>query len=77
MCSGSRIVPALVVELLDRAHQPQVALLDQVQQRHSRRRVGPGHADHEPQVALDQARLRGLVAHVLAAGQIQLLLVRE
>ena len=47
-----------VVELLDGADQPEVALLDQVQQRHAAAGVALGQRDDQPQVGLEQVRLR-------------------
>ena len=49
-----------VVELLDRADQADVALLDQVQERHAVAGVALGHRHHQPQVGLQQVRLGGL-----------------
>ena len=63
----------LVVELLDRPDQAHVPLLDQVEERHAGLRVVARDRHHEAQVALDQAPLRGLVAEVLAAGELALL----
>src|SRR5439155_23767563 len=45
------------VELLDRVHQAEVALLDQVEERQARRLVLLGDRDHQPQVRLHE---RGL-----------------
>ena len=67
----------LVVELLDRADQAEVALLDQVEQRHAGLRVVARDRHHEPEVRLDQLALGGLVALVLAAGELALLGRRE
>ena len=44
-----------VVELLDRADQAGVALLDQVEHRHLRAAVLAGDGHHEPEVGLDEA----------------------
>ena len=65
--------PERVVELLDRADEAEVALLDQVEQRHAGPRVVPRDRHHEPEVALDQLPLGVLVALVLAAGELALL----
>ena len=43
-----------VVELLHRADQTEVALLDQVQQRHAAAGVALGQRDDQPQVGLEQ-----------------------
>ena len=51
--------------------------LDQVEQRHAGARVVAGDRHYEPEVALDQATLRLLVALVLAPGELALLGVRE
>ena len=53
---------AAMVELLDRAHQAEVAFLNQVEQRQSAAEVFLGHADDEPQVRLDQPALGALAA---------------
>ena len=70
---GRELVAHLVVELLDRADQAEVPLLDQVEERHAGLRVVARDRHHEPQVALDQAPLRELVAEVLAARELALL----
>ena len=46
-----------VVELLDRADQTEVALLDQVQEEHAAAGVALGQRDHEAQVGLEQVVL--------------------
>jgi hypothetical protein len=56
------------VELLDRPDQPEVSLLDQIEQRDASLRVVPGDPDHEAQVGLDQPLLGLFVALVLALG---------
>ena len=71
------LVAHAVVELLHRTDQPEVALLDQVEQRHAGLRVVARDRHHQPQVALDQLALRGLVALVLPAGELALLGGRE
>ena len=67
----------LVVELLDRADQAHVPLLDQIQERHAGLRVVAGDRHHEAQVALDQAALGALVAEILAPGELALLAGRQ
>src|SRR5262249_26515749 len=57
------------IELLDRADEAEVALLDQVEQGHAGLRVVPRDRHHEPKVRLDQTALRLLVALVLALRQ--------
>ena len=63
----------LVVELLDRADEPEVALLDEIEERHVGARVVACDRHDEAQVALDELALRGLVALVLAARELPLL----
>src|SRR2546428_266285 len=43
-----------VVELLDRAHQARVPLLDEVEQGQARARVTAGYRDHQAQVRPDE-----------------------
>ena len=59
---GRELEAAAPVELLDRAVEPQRALLDQVEERHAEAAVALGDRDDEPQVRLDHAPLRGRVA---------------
>ena len=66
-----------VVELLDRADEAEVPLLDQVEERHARLCVVPRDRHHEAEVALDQLALGRLVAEVLAPGQLTLLRRRQ
>ena len=70
---GRELEPELVVELLDGADQAEVALLNQVEQRHAGVRVVARDRHHEAQVRLDQAPLRGFVAEILAARELALL----
>ena len=70
---GRELEAHRVVELLDRADQAEVALLDQVEQRHAGLRVVARDRHHEPEVRLDQLSLRRLVALVLAPGELALL----
>ena len=74
---GRELEAELVVELLHRADQAEVALLDQVEQRHARLRVVARDRHHQPQVRLDQPPLRLLVAFVLAPRELALLGGRE
>ena len=69
---GRKLVAELVVELLDRADQAEVAFLDQVQQRHAGLRVVAGDRHDEPEVRLDQLLLGLFVALVLAACELAL-----
>ena len=55
---GAELVALGVVELLDRADQADIALLDQVQQRHAAPDILLGHADHEAQISLGEATAR-------------------
>jgi hypothetical protein len=52
---GGELVTLGVVELLDRADQAEIALLDQVQEQHAAAHVPFGDRHHEPQVRLDEA----------------------
>ena len=54
---GGELIALGVVELLDRADQAQVALLDQVQERHAAAGVALGQGDHEAQVGFQQVVL--------------------
>ena len=74
---GRELVAHRVVELLDRADQAEVALLDQVEQRHAGLRVVARDRHHESEVRLDQLPLGGLVAEILAAGELALLRRRQ
>ena len=64
-----------MVELLHRAHEPDRALLDQVQQRHPGVLAleALGEMDDEPQVGLDHPVLGVEVAALDAAGELELL----
>src|SRR5205823_12925273 len=64
---GRELEAAPVVELADRAHQAEVALLDQVEERQTVAEVALGDRDDQPQVSLDQAGARDVAA--LAAPQ--------
>ncbi len=59
------LVPALVVELVDRPHEADVALLDEVEELQAAVRVLLSDRHDEPQVGLDELGL-GLLGHVLA-----------
>src|SRR5581483_2621859 len=67
------LVTELVVELLDRAHESEVPLLDEVEEWHVGARVVAGDRHDEAEVRLDQLPLRILVAGVLAARELALL----
>ena len=72
---GGEAEAAAVVELLDRAHQADRALLDQVQQRHPGVLAleALGEVDDEAQVGLDHAVLGLEVAALDAASELELL----
>ena len=57
---GRELVALGVVELLDRADQAEVALLDEVEERHAAAGVALGQRDDEAQVRLEQVVLRPL-----------------
>jgi hypothetical protein len=70
---GGEAEAALGVELLHRADQAEVALLDQVEQRQAAVEIAPGDLHHQAQVAHDHALAGGAVpllgqARVVAAG---------
>ncbi|MNY03306.1 hypothetical protein D3C86_1359180 [compost metagenome] len=62
-----------MVELLDRADQAQVPLLDQVQEEHAAAHVLLGDRDHQTQVGLGELALGALVAGGDLAGEFNLL----
>ena len=64
--------PALPLELLDRADQPEHALLDQVEEGEALVAVVLGDRDDEPQVRLDHAALGRHVAPLDALGELDL-----
>ena len=70
---GREAVAAAPVELLDRADQPEDALLDQVEQRQLGALVLLRDRDDEPQVRVDHAVLGGEVAALDALGEVDLL----
>src|SRR5699024_12742393 len=55
---GGELITLGVVELLHRADQAEVALLDQVQEQHAAAGVALGQGDHEPEVRLQEVVLR-------------------
>jgi hypothetical protein len=65
--------PHRPVELVDRAHEPQVPFLDQIEERHVRARVVARDRHHEAQVRLDEPPSCDLVALVLALRELALL----
>ena len=72
---GGEAEPAAVVELLDRPHEPDRPLLDQVQERHSGVLAleALGEMDDEAQVGLDHAVLGFEVTALDAARELELL----
>jgi hypothetical protein len=60
---------AAVVELLDGAHETEVALLDEIEEGHPPAHVPPGDGDHEAQVGLGELALGVHVAALDALGQ--------
>ena len=70
---GRELEALAVVELLDRPHQPEVALLDEVEQRQAAGLVLAGDRHHEAEVGLDEAApgvgRRGDVALELATAR--------
>src|SRR5512132_94532 len=59
-----------VVELLDRADEPEVALLDQIEEQHPAAYVPLRDRDHQAQVRLDQLALRELSVAFDAAQEV-------
>ncbi len=57
---GGELVALGVVELLHRADQTEVALLDEVQEQHAAAHVALGDRHHQPQVRLDELALGDL-----------------
>src|SRR5215470_752487 len=51
---GGELEALGVVELLHGPNEPEVALLDEVEQRHAASGVALGQADHQPQIGLEQ-----------------------
>ena len=74
---GRELVPAAVVELLDRPDQAHRALLDQVEEGEPASEVGLGDRHHQPQVGLDHLLLGLHVAALDPAGECDLLLRRQ
>ena len=74
---GRELVAAPPVELLDGAHQAEVALLDQVEEEHAATHVALGDRDDEAQVGLDQLAPRLRVAAFDALCERDLFLGRE
>jgi hypothetical protein len=64
---------AAAVELLDRADQADVALLDEIEQRRAALRIPACDRDDESEIRLDQTPSRRLVAQTLASDKLALL----
>ena len=69
---GAELVAAPVVELLDGANQPDVAFLDEIEERHAAADVFLGDADDKPQIGLDQALAGSHAAGFHLLGQVDL-----
>jgi hypothetical protein len=71
---GREAVPAAVVELLDRADEPQRPLLDEIGEREPMvlALVALGDVDDEPQIGLDHALLGREVAALDGTGEPEL-----
>src|SRR4029078_13538352 len=72
---GRKAEAAPMVELLHRAHQPDRALLDQIQQRHAGVLAleALGQVDDEPQIGFDHPILGIQIAAFDSATQLELL----
>ena len=51
---GGELEATAIVEFLDGAHQPEIAFLDEVQERHPAIAITLRDRDHQPQVRLDE-----------------------
>src|SRR5579863_7418340 len=67
---GRELVAALVLELVDRLHEADVPLLDEVEELQAAVRVLLGDRDDEAEVSLDELGLRAL-AHALAVTDLR------
>ncbi len=74
---GGKLEALAEVELLHRLDQPQVALLDQVQEEHAAAHIALGDGHHQAQVGLRQLVLGGLVPRFHALGQLHFLIRRQ
>ena len=74
---GGETEAALGIELVQRMHQSQIALLHQVKQRHVAVEVVFGDIHHQAQVALDHFLSRGEISLGGAPREMQFLLGRE
>ncbi len=67
---GREAKAAFGIELLHRMDQPEVALLDQVEQRQATVDVTPCDLDDQPQIALDHAVARRFITLLYAAREL-------
>ena len=74
---GRKLVPAAIVELLDRADQPERTLLNQVKERQPATEVALGDRHDESKVRLDHLTLRRLVAPLDPLCEVDLLVGSE
>ena len=74
---GRELEPALPLELLDRADEPEHALLDEIEERKPLVAVVLGDRHDQPQVRLDHPLLRGHVALLDPLGELDLVRSRE
>jgi len=74
---GGELEATAPVELLDGAHEADVAFLDQIEEEHAAPDVAARNGDHETQVGLDQVAASGGVAALDALRERNLLLGRE
>jgi hypothetical protein len=65
---GRELVALGVVEFLDGTYQPEIPLLDEIEEQHSATDVTLGDGDHQAQVGLDQSLLR---PHSVAGEQFE------
>ena len=70
-------VTALGIEFLQRPQQPDVAFLDEIQQRQAPVAIGAGDHDNEPELMLDELPPRVVVSVASAARQTIFLAARE
>ena len=69
---GGELEALGVVELLHRADETEVALLNEIQKQHAAAHIALGNGDHQAQIGLDELLL-GVQAHLLDAAEAALL----
>ena len=69
---GGELEALGVVELLHRADEAQIALLNEIQKQHAAAHIALGNGDHQAQIGLDELLL-GVQAHLLDAAEATLL----